>query len=62
MNLLDHDVLRQLADTWGLLLLVAVFCIAVFMAFRPGARAYYRECAQIPLKDNPNQPERERAE
>lgn len=53
MNTLDHDILRQLADTWGLLLLFAVFTIAVLAALRPGARAYYRRCAQIPLEDDP---------
>lgn len=53
MNWLDHDILRQLADTWGLLLLLAVFTIAVLAAFRPGASAHYRHCARIPLDDEP---------
>ena len=59
MNALDHDILRQLADTWGLLLLVAVFSIAVLTALRPGARAYYRQCARIPLDDEPSPPPKE---
>lgn len=53
MNTLDHDILRQLADTWGLLLLFGVFTIAVLAALRPGARAHYRQCARIPLDDDP---------
>jgi cytochrome c oxidase cbb3-type subunit 4 len=52
MSMLDHDILRQLADTWGLLLLFAVFSIAVLAALRPGARAHYRHCARIPLEDD----------
>lgn len=53
MSGLDHDILRQLADTWGLLLLFGVFVIAVAVALRPGAGAYYRDCARIPLEDDP---------
>lgn len=49
---LNHEVLRHLADTWGLLMLVGLFVIAVGMALRPGAGAYYRDCANIPLKDD----------
>ncbi len=52
MSGLDHDILRHLADTWGLLLLVGVFLIAVGVALRPGAGAYYRACARIPLDDD----------
>mgnify|MGYP002634253497 CR=1 FL=1 len=52
MNGLDHDTLRHLADTWGLLLLVGVFAVAILAALRPGASAYYRKCARIPLEDD----------
>lgn len=51
MSDLDHDVLRHLADTWGLLLLFVVFLVAVGMAFRPGASERFREYAKIPLED-----------
>lgn len=49
---LDHEILRHLADTWGLLLLVTVFLVAIGVALRPGARDYYRACANIPLEDD----------
>ena len=52
MSELDHDTLRHLADTWGLLLLVGIFVAAVVMAFRPGSAAYYKKCAEIPLDDD----------
>ena len=52
MSGLDHDFLRHLADTWGLLLLVGVFAVAVFSAFRPGSSAYYKKCAEIPLVED----------
>ena len=51
MTGLDHDILRQLADTWGLLALFVIFLIAVGMALRPGAAEQYRACARIPLED-----------
>ncbi|MEQ9126192.1 MAG: cbb3-type cytochrome c oxidase subunit 3 [Alphaproteobacteria bacterium] len=49
---MDHDTLRHLADTWGLLLLVGIFVAAVCVAFRPGSAAYYKKCAEIPLDDD----------
>lgn len=51
MNDLDHDILRQLADTWGLLLLCLIFIVSIGMAFRPGARERAERHAQIPLQD-----------
>ena len=55
MNELDHDFLRHLADTWGLIALFVVFVIAVLTAFRPGSAAYYRKCAEIPLAEDRKQ-------
>jgi len=52
MSGLDHEILRHLADTWGLVLLVVVFLAVALFALRPGAGAYYRKCAQIPLNDD----------
>lgn len=49
---MDHDMARHLADTWGLVLLVLMFTAAVGFLFRPGARKYYRDCAQLPLNDD----------
>ena len=51
MSGLDHDILRHLADTWGLLLLFGLFVIAVGMALRPGAGERFRAAARIPLED-----------
>ena len=52
MSGLDHDILRQLADTWGLLMLCAIFVVVVGMTLRPGAGERYREIARIPLEDD----------
>ncbi|WP_417519440.1 cbb3-type cytochrome oxidase subunit 3 [Minwuia sp.] len=49
---MDHEIMRHLADTWGLVLLVLMFVGAVGFLFRPGARKYYRDCSRIPLADD----------
>jgi len=50
--MMDHETLRHLADTWGLVFLVLTFVVAVAMLFRPGAGSHYRKCAELPLKDD----------
>ena len=53
----DYTFLRQLADSWGLLLLVVFFAGAVIWVFRPGSRKTYRDTANIPFRheDRPAQ-------
>jgi len=48
---MDHDTLRHLADSWGLLLLLLIFLGAVGFAFRPGSRAQQEDARMIPLRD-----------
>ncbi len=49
-----YTLMRQFADSWGLLYLVVVFIAVVIFAFRPGSKKYYSEQAQIPLKEEQN--------
>jgi cytochrome c oxidase cbb3-type subunit 4 len=45
-----YSLLRQMADSWGLLLLFAAFIGIVIYAFRPGSKAKYEDVAKIPLQ------------
>ena len=45
-----YSTLRQIADSWGLLLLFVIFIGIVLYAFRPGSKAKYEDVAKIPLQ------------
>lgn len=48
---MDHySLLREIADSWVLLLLVLFFLGCVVWAFRPGSRAVHRDTANIPFR------------
>ena len=47
-----YTLLREMADSWGLLLLFGIFVIVVVMLFRPGASAMHADAAMIPLRDD----------
>ncbi|UWQ22426.1 cbb3-type cytochrome c oxidase subunit 3 [Jannaschia sp. W003] len=46
-----YSLLREIADSWGLLALFAFFLGAVLWVFRPGARTLHDDAAQVPLRD-----------
>ncbi len=46
MNDAGYTALRHFADSWGLLLMVLVFCGVVAWVFRPGARKAQNEAAR----------------
>lgn len=46
---MDYETLRQLADSWGLLYLFAVFIGVIAFTFRPGSRKKAQDAAMIPL-------------
>ncbi len=48
---MDHETLRHIADSWGLVFLLLVFLGAVGFAFRPGSRAQQEDARMIPLRD-----------
>ena len=49
---LDYTVLRELADSWGLLLMFLFFVGAVVWAMRPGAQEIHDDAASIPFKED----------
>ncbi len=47
-----YDNLRHLADSWGLVYLLAIFLTVVVFIFRPGAKQSAAEAALIPLRES----------
>jgi cytochrome c oxidase cbb3-type subunit 4 len=46
-----YDFLRHLADSWGLLAMLAIFVVLCAWPFRPGADARNKEAAEAIFKD-----------
>lgn len=46
----EYTFLRQLADSWMLLGLVAFFVGIILWVFRPGSKAVYSDTANIPFR------------
>lgn len=46
-----YDLLRHLADSWGLLAMFGMFAVLVLWPFRPGARHRNRDAATLIFKD-----------
>lgn len=47
-----YSLLREIADSWGLLALTLIFVGVVLFAFRPGSRALHQDIANIPLRND----------
>jgi cytochrome c oxidase cbb3-type subunit 4 len=47
-----YSFLRQLADSWVLLVMFGFFIGVVLWAFRPGSTKTYEKIAKIPLNDD----------
>lgn len=47
-----YDALRHLADSWGLLAMLAVFTLFAAWPFRPGARGTNDAAATMIFKDD----------
>ena len=47
-----YSFLRQLADSWVLLLMTLFFIGTIFWAFRPGSREVHEETANIPFRND----------
>ncbi|WP_305097158.1 cbb3-type cytochrome c oxidase subunit 3 [Croceibacterium aestuarii] len=47
-----YDFLRHMADSWGLLVMTAVFLGFAAWPFRPGARDQNRDAANLIFKDD----------
>ena len=49
---MDYHTLREIADSWGLLLMTVFFIGVVIFAFRPGSRKTAEDAANIPFKED----------
>lgn len=47
-----YSTLRELADSWVLLLMTVFFIGTIFWAFRPGSRAVHEDTANIPFRND----------
>jgi len=48
-----YTLMRQFADSWGLLYMMGIFIFVVLYVFRPGAKEYYDHAASIALEEEP---------
>ena len=46
-----YSFLRQLADSWVLLLMTVFFIGTIVWAFRPGSRTVHEDTANIPFRN-----------
>ena len=49
---MDYNTFRELADSWGLLYLFALFVGVIIFTFKPGSKKQADEIAQIPFKED----------
>lgn len=49
---MDYSTFREIADSWGLLYLFAMFVGAIFFTFRPGSKKIAEDVAKIPFKED----------
>ena len=47
-----YSILRQFADSWGLLAMFIFFLGVVVYAYRPGAKEVHDDISQIPLRND----------
>ncbi len=47
-----YSILRQFADSWGLLAMVLFFVDVVLYVLRPGAKKLHDDSAQIPFRND----------
>jgi cytochrome c oxidase cbb3-type subunit IV len=45
-----YSLLRQFADSWGLLALFSIFVAVMLWAFRPGSSRIHKDTADIPFR------------
>lgn len=45
-----YSLLREIADSWVMLALFAVFLFVILWAFRPGSRPIHDDAANVPFR------------
>lgn len=53
---MNYESARAFADTWGLILLAAIFVLLIVWLFRRGSSKKYEKAARIPM-EAPEHPE-----
>ena len=49
---MDYNLMREFADSWGLLAMALFFVGCIAFALRPVGKSHAEQAAQIPLKDD----------
>lgn len=49
---MSFHAVSHFAQTWGLVYLLILFAGALFYALRPGAKAKFKDAAEIPLRED----------
>ncbi|WP_027168930.1 CcoQ/FixQ family Cbb3-type cytochrome c oxidase assembly chaperone [Mesorhizobium sp. WSM3224] len=49
---MSYDLMREFADSWGLLAMVLFFVGCIAFALRPRGRTWADQAARIPFKDD----------
>ena len=47
-----NSLVREIADSWGLLALTLIFVGVIAWAYRPGAKELHEDIANIPLRND----------
>ena len=47
-----YTILRELADSWFMLIMFVMFIGIIIFAFRPGTKASYDRLRNLPLQDD----------
>ena len=47
-----YHILRELADSWALLVLFLIFLGIIVWAFRPGSKELHKDIANIPFRND----------
>lgn len=47
---MDYHILREIADSWVLLLMFLFFIGTIIWAFRPGSSKTYKDTSDIPFR------------
>lgn len=49
---MEYNLMREFADSWGLLAMALFFVGCIVFALRPGGREHADHAAKIPLQDD----------
>lgn len=47
-----YSIMREIADSWGLLAMLIFFVGVILYTLRPGSKSVHRDIAQIPFRND----------